>query len=432
MPASDFSRRRFLGAASAAGLGVTALTACGGDDSDSGKDSSGRTVVELWNIQTTEPSKTIWPERAKAFEAKNPDVRIKLVTLENDAYKSKLTAQTSSGKLPDIFHTWGGGVLQQQVDAGLVEDLTATYEPMADALVPAAVKPYQLDGKTYGLPFDIGAVGFWYNKALFKKAKIEAPPATWAEYLDAVEKLKSAGITPIALAGKEKWPGMYYWAYLATRIAGVDGMQKAADAKDFTGDDFVKAGEHLKDLVALEPFQKGFLGAAYSLPGGEAAVMGNGKAAMELMGQWAPIVQADAGKGIGKDLGFFPFPSVAGGKGALTDVFGGGNGYAVRKGAPKAAVDFLKFFLSAENDRILVEKASLLPVVKEAKTALTDPNLTAVYDTLEASTAFQLYLDQAYPPAVGQEVNDSVAALIAGSKSPDDVARSVTQVFKSS
>ncbi|NGO75842.1 extracellular solute-binding protein [Streptomyces sp. YC504] len=432
MPASDFSRRRFLGAASAAGLGATALTACGGDDSDSGKDSSGRTVVELWNIQTTEPSKTIWPERAKAFEAKNPDVRIKLVTLENDAYKSKLTAQTSSGKLPDIFHTWGGGVLQQQVDAGLVEDLTATYEPMADALVPAAVKPYQLDGKTYGLPFDIGAVGFWYNKALFKKAKIETPPATWADYLDAVEKLKSAGITPIALAGKEKWPGMYYWAYLATRIAGVDGMQKAADAKDFTGDDFVKAGEHLKDLVALEPFQKGFLGAAYSLPGGEAAVMGNGKAAMELMGQWAPIVQADAGKGIGKDLGFFPFPSVAGGKGALTDVFGGGNGYAVRKGAPKAAVDFLKFFLSADNDRILVEKASLLPVVKEAKSALTDPNLTAVYDTLEASTAFQLYLDQAYPPAVGQEVNDSVAALIAGSKSPDDVARSVTQVFKSS
>ncbi|WP_199550608.1 extracellular solute-binding protein [Streptomyces sp. N35] len=432
MPASDFSRRRFLGAASAAGLGVTALTACGGDGSDSGKDSSGRTVVELWNIQTTEPSKTIWPERAKAFEAENPDVRIKLVTLENDAYKSKLTAQTSSGKLPDIFHTWGGGVLQQQVDAGLVEDLTATYEPMAGTLVPAAVKPYQLDGKTYGLPFDIGAVGFWYNKALFKKAKIEAPPATWADYLDAVEKLKSAGITPIALAGKEKWPGMYYWAYLATRLAGVDGMQKAADAKDFTGDDFVKAGEHLKDLVALEPFQKGFLGAAYSLPGGEAAVMGNGKAAMELMGQWAPIVQADAGKGIGKDLGFFPFPSVAGGKGALTDVFGGGNGYAVRKGAPKAAVDFLKFFLSAENDRILVEKASLLPVVKEAKSALTDPNLTAVYDTLEASTAFQLYLDQAYPPAVGQEVNDSVAALIAGSKSPDDVARSVTQVFKSS
>ncbi|MFE4722327.1 ABC transporter substrate-binding protein, partial [Streptomyces sp. NPDC056728] len=67
----------------------------------------------------------------------------------------------------------------------------------------------------------------------------------------------------------------------------------------------------------------------------------------------------------------------------------------------------------------------------KARDALTDPNLKAVSDLLNAATAFQLYLDQAYPPAVGQEVNDSVAALIAGSKSPEQVARSITQVAKS-
>ncbi|MFI8932723.1 extracellular solute-binding protein [Streptomyces sp. NPDC053474] len=427
---SRFSRRRFLGTASAVGLTAAGLSAC----SDSGAattDSEGRTVVEWWNIQTTEPSQSVWPERAKAFEAKNPDVRIKLVTLENEAYKSKMTALTSSGKLPDIYHTWGGGILEQQIDAGLVEDLTDSVSTLTGTLVPASVKAYQFDGKTYAVPFDIGAVGFWYNKALFAKAGISAPPTTWADYLDAVKKLKSAGTAPIALAGKEKWPGMYYWAILALRIAGVDGMQKAADAKDFSGDDFVKAGEHLKELVDLEPFQKGFLGAAYSTPTGEAAAMGNGKAAMELMGQWAPVVQADAGKGIGKDLGFFPFPTVAGGKGALTDVFGGGGGYAVRKGAPKAAVDFLKFFMSPESDRVLVTKSAMMPVVKDAVSALTDPSLKAVSDTLGKATGFQLYLDQAYSPAVGQEINDSVAGLIAGSKSPEQVARSVTQVAKS-
>ncbi|MFH8610057.1 extracellular solute-binding protein [Streptomyces sp. NPDC018029] len=427
---SALSRRRFLGAASAAGLGAAGLSAC----SDSGStttDSEGRTVVEWWNIQTTEPSKSVWPERAKAFEAEHPDVRIKLVTMENDAYKSKMTALTSSGKLPDIYHTWGGGVLEQQVDAGLVEELTPSIKPWADTLMPASLKPYEIDGKTYAVPFEIGAVGFWYNKALFAEAGIETPPATWAAYLDTVEKLKSAGLTPIALAGKEKWPGMYYWAYLSMRIAGVDGMRKAADAEDFTGDDFVKAGEHLEELVSLRPFQKGHLGAAYATPNGEAATMGNGKAAMELMGQWAPVAQADAGKGIGEDLGFFPFPAVAGGKGALTDVFGGGGGYAVRKGAPEAAVDFLRFFMTAESDRILVKEASIMPVVKDATSALTDRNLKLVSDTVDKATGFQLYLDQAYPPAVGQEINDSVAALIAGSKSPEQVARSITQVAKS-
>ncbi|MEV3858762.1 extracellular solute-binding protein [Streptomyces sp. NPDC050095] len=430
MGPAPLSRRRLLGA-SAAGLGAAVLTACGGSDSGGGKDSSGRTVIEWWHIQTTAPTKTIWPERAKAYEAANPKVRIKLVPLENEAFKSKMTALTSSGKLPDIYHTWGGGVLKQQIDAGLVEDLTDAVKPETDAMVPAALAAYRFDDKMYALPMDIGAVGFWYNKALFKKAGISTPPATWDAYLDAVKKLKSAGITPIALAGKEKWPGMYYWAYLAIRIAGVDGMQKAADAKDFSGDDFVKAGQHLKDLVDLQPFQKGFLGAGYSTPNGEAATMGNGKAAMELMGAWAPITQADAGKGLGKDVGFFPFPAVAGGKGAGTDVFGGGNGYAVRKGAPKEAVDFLKWFMSAENDRLLVKTASMIPVRKDAASALTDPNLTAVSDMVGKATGFQLYLDQAFPPAVGQEVNDSVAALMAGSKSPEAVARSITQVAKS-
>ncbi|MFI5801270.1 hypothetical protein [Streptomyces sp. NPDC051561] len=91
---SSFPRRRLLGAATVAGLGMAGLSAC--SDSGSTTDSEGRTVVELWSIQTTEPSKSVWPERAKAFEAKNPKVRIKLVTLENDAYKSKMTARTSS------------------------------------------------------------------------------------------------------------------------------------------------------------------------------------------------------------------------------------------------------------------------------------------------------------------------------------------------
>ncbi|CAM5229046.1 sugar ABC transporter substrate-binding protein [Streptomyces spiroverticillatus] len=428
--APALSRRRFLGAASVVGLGAVGLSACA-DSGSATTDSQGRTVVELWNIQTTEPSKTVWPERVKAFEAQNPKVHIKLVTLENDAYKAKMTALTSSGKLPDIYHTWGGGVLQQQIDAGLVEDLTDTVKPMASSLVGVAAKPYEFDGKSYAMPIEIGAVGIWYNKALYAKAGITAPPTTWAGYLDTVRKLKGAGITPIALAGKEKWPGMYYWAYLAMRIAGVEGMQKAADAKDFTGTDFVRAGEHLKELVALQPFQNGFLGAAYSTPGGEAALMGNGKAAMELMGQWAPVVQADSGKGIGKDLGFFAFPAVESGKGALTDVFGGGGGYAVRKGAPKAATDFLKFFTSPESDKILVSKASMMPVVKEAVGSLSDPNLKLVATALDKATGFQLYLDQAFPPAVGQEINDSVAGLIAGAKSPEQVARSVTQVAKS-
>ncbi|MFE1884530.1 extracellular solute-binding protein [Streptomyces diastatochromogenes] len=422
------SRRGFLAASVAAGLGVTALSGCGGD-SDGGS-SSGTTTIEWWNISTTEPTKTVWAGLAKKFEAQNPKVKVKIVQLENDAYKSKMTALTASGKLPDIFHTWGGGVLKQQVEAGLVEDLSDPTKPWADGLLPVARQPYLLDNKLYGIPFDIGMIGFWYNKALFEQAGITAPPTTWSGFLDAVRKLKAKGITPLALAGKEKWPGMYYWAYLVMRTAGVDALRKANDAKDFTGAGFVEAGQHLKDLVGLQPFQKGFLGAAYSTPTGQAATVGNGKAAMELMGQWAPVVEADAGKGLGSDLGFFPFPAVEGGKGAITEVFGGGGGHALRKGAPQAAVDFLKFFAAETTDVELVKKTGVLPVVPGAESAISDPNIKAVQAQLKGATGFQLYVDQAYAPAVGQEVNDSVAALIAGSKSPEQVAQSITKTAK--
>ncbi|MEU3340188.1 extracellular solute-binding protein [Streptomyces sp. NPDC002144] len=422
------SRRGFLAASAAAGLGMTALSGCGGDSDGSSAD--GTTTIEWWNISTTEPTKTVWAGLAKKFEAQNPKVKLKIVQLENDAYKSKMTALTASGKLPDIFHTWGGGVLRQQIDAGLVEDLTDRTKPWADGVLPVAKQPYIFDKKVYGIPFDIGMIGFWYNKALFQQAGISTPPTTWSGFLDAVRKLKAKNITPIALAGKEKWPEMYYWAYLAMRTAGIAALQKASDDKDFSDPGLVQAGQHLQDLVKLQPFQKGFLGASYSTPTGQAATMGNGKAAMELMGQWAPVVEADSGKGLGSNLGFFPFPAVEGGKGAITEVFGGGGGHALRKGAPQAAVDFLKFFASESTDLELVKKTNTLPIVPGAEKGLSDPNTKAVQAQLKGATGFQLYLDQAYAPAVGQEVNDSVSALIAGSKSPEQVTQSITKAAK--
>jgi len=302
-----------------------------------------------------------------------------------------------------------------------------------DTLIPTALDAYSTGGKTYASAVDTGMVGFWYNKDLFAKAGIKAPPATWAEYLEAVRKLKAAGVTPIALAGKEKWPGHYYWSYLAMRVGGLDALRQAAVDKDFSKPDFVTASSHLADLVALQPFQTGFLAAGYSTADGQAATMGNGKAAMELMGQWAPVVERDnsAGKkGLGDKLGFFAFPAVEGGKGQAGDAFGGGGGYAVGKDAPPEAVEFLKFIAQPDNARIEAKTAGVLPVVKAAQDAVTDPNLKLVSETLSKSTGFQLYLDQAYAPAVGQQLNDSVAELMAGKSSPEKVAQAITTAAK--
>ncbi|MCA2228337.1 extracellular solute-binding protein [Nonomuraea aurantiaca] len=412
------------------------LAGCGGggtpEPARSGKPASAAKVtLEWWHLSTSEPLKTMWATRAKEFEAAHPNVTMKLTVLENDAYKAKLTTLTQSGKAPDLFATWGGGVLRQQIDAGLVKDITTDVAPVMDGFTKASLAAYQFDGKTYALPTDIGMVGFWYNKQLFAKAGITAPPATWTEFLEAVKKLKASGTTPIALAGKEKWPGHYYWAYLAMRIGGLPALRQAGVDHDFTKPDFVAAGQQLKALVDLQPFQKGFLGAGYGTPDGQAATMSNGKAAMELMGQWAPTVQASSGKGLRDNLGFFPFPTVDGGKGAITEAFGGGGGIAVGADAPAEAVEFVKFMTEKGNHAKAVESGGVLPVLKGEESAVKDANLKVVAQSLASATGFQLFLDQAYPPAVGQEVNDSVAQLIAGTKTPQQVVEAITEVAKS-
>lgn len=397
----------------------------------SGGGSPAKVTLEWWHLSTAEPLKSLWAQRAKEFEAKNPNVTIKATVLENEAYKAKLTTITQSGNAPDVFASWGGGVLKQQIDAGLVKDISGDVGDVLPTFTPAALSAYQLDGKTYGLPTDIGLVGFWYNKKLFEKAGISEPPATWSAFLENVKKLKAAGVTPIALAGKEKWPGHYYWAYLALRIAGLDALKQAATDHDFTKPDFVAAGQQVKALADLQPFQKGFLGAAYSTPDGQSATMSNGKAAMELMGQWAPSVQTSSGKGLGEDLGFFPFPAVEGGKGQAGDAFGGGGGLTVGADAPKEAVDFVKFMTEMGNHSKAVESGGVLPVLKGEESAVKDANLKQVATLLAGASGYQLYLDQAYPPAVGQQVNDSVAELIAGTKTPEEVGADITEVAKS-
>ncbi|GIF23654.1 ABC transporter substrate-binding protein [Paractinoplanes tereljensis] len=415
-----------------AGAGAVGAVLGGCSDGD-GQSSGGTKTIRWWHIANTDPMLSEWAAMATRFEASHPGVKFKITPLENEAFKTKLTTNIQAGDPPDIFHTWGGGVLFQQAEAGMVKDLTSDVGGWKDTLIPTALDAYGTGGKTYASPVDTGMVGFWYNKELFAKAGVNSPPATWADYLEAVRRLKAAGTTPIALAGKEKWPGHYYWAYLAMRVGGLAALQQAAVDKNFSTPDFVAAGTRLAELVALQPFQTGFLAAGYSTADGQAATVGNGKAAMELMGQWAPVVQRDnsAGKkGLGDKLGFFAFPAVDGGKGKGTDVFGGGGGFAVGKDAPPEAIEFLKYIAQPENARIEAKTAGVLPVVAAAADAVTDPNLKLVGKALSESTGFQLYLDQAYAPAVGQQVNDSVAELLAGKTSPEKVAQAITTAAK--
>ena len=240
--------------------------------------------------------------------------------------------------------------------------------------------------------------------------------------------LRDAGITPIALGGRDKWHGHFWWVYLAIREGGQAAFEAAYTREgSFADPAFVAAGERLQELIALEPFQTDFMAMGY---GQHAALIGNGEAAMELMGQWAPGVQAGnstSGTGLPEgELGWFPFPVVEGGAGTPTDVLGGGDGIAVGVNAPDAAVDFLRFLTTPEvQERYVALNTGFIPVVVGTEESITDPLLQQVLEARNSAAYYQLYYDQFLPPAVAQTVLDAVEGLFVGVFSPEDAAQSI-------
>ncbi|HEX2621621.1 MAG TPA: extracellular solute-binding protein, partial [Phototrophicaceae bacterium] len=192
-----------------------------------------KVTVHWWHISTEEGPQAYWQKTADDYMAAHPDVTIEITVLENEAFKSRLVTVMQAGDPPDIFQSWGGGVLWAYADAGLVRDISPELEgEWKDSFAAqAALDLYSKDGAYYGVPWNWGAVGLFYNKALFTQAGLdpENPPKTWTEFIDAVKALQAAGITPISLGEREKWPGHFWWVYLAIREGGQDAFLKAYD-----------------------------------------------------------------------------------------------------------------------------------------------------------------------------------------------------------
>jgi len=388
-------------------------------------------TIRWWHISTEASQAAYWQGLADAYTAAHPNVTIEITVLENAAFKERLTTVMQAGDPPDLFQSWGGAVLWTYADNGLVRNIAPELEgDWKDSFAAqAALELYGQNGEYYGVPWTWGAVGMFYNKALFEQAGLDPdnPPQTWTEYLAAVQTLKDAGITPISLGEGEKWPGHFWWVYLALRLGGQDAFLKAYHREgSFADEPFVQAGEYLQQLIDLDPFPEGFL--ALSHPESE-GIFGNGDAAMMLMGQWAPGAQAqysESGEGIGDDnLGFFNFPAVEGGAGNPGDVLGGGDGFAVGVNAPDETVDFLKFLTTPDNQRAGAA-IFIVPVVKGLDDVFADnPVMQSILEARNNAPYFQLYYDQFLPPAVGSAVNDAVQTIFAGTATPEEAAQAI-------
>jgi raffinose/stachyose/melibiose transport system substrate-binding protein len=389
------------------------------------------TVIKVLHLQTNTKILDIWNEAAKQYESAHPGVTVKFDYLENEAFKAKLPTLLQSKDRPNLFQSWGGGVMREQVSSGICQDITDAISEggFKDTFYTATIQNFIVDGKTYGLPNDIAPIVFWYNKDLVQKAGVDPTKIQyWEDFVEAAKKCLAAGITPVAAGGKDEWPLHFYPTFLMMRIVGKEGMQAAYEDKNggFTNPEIVRAFQLYRDFAALQPFQRGYLSNTYQEAAG---YFQDGKAAFHLMGTWDLVdgrAQAADKKGLpDQKLGWIFFPEVKGGKGKANDLFASLDGWLVSKGSPKETVGFAKVWLDKDTQSKLASQGLFIPAVKGTADVIQDPLLKSVAQEIDKSQWIAIAMDQLLGPDTGRVFNDVSADIAAGKTTPEKGTKSI-------
>jgi raffinose/stachyose/melibiose transport system substrate-binding protein len=389
---------------------------------------SSKTIAE-WDHQTDGSGPKVVRDAAVRFEKQNPGYEVQDSHILNEAYKTKLKVAFGAGQPPCVFDTWGGGPLREYVKAGQVVDLTPYLEKdpaFRDRFLPTAWKAVTYDNKIYGIPTEnVSAAVIFYNKDLFRQYNL-SPPTTWGDLMNVVKVLQAHGIAPFALANKNKWTGSMYYMYLVDRLGGPDVFRKAVDRSpggSFNDPVFVEAGKYIQQLVKAGAFAQGYNGLDYDI-GASRRLLYSGRAAMELMGGWEASTIQKENPAFYKNLDFFPFPSVPGGKGDPRAVIGTvGDSFtsiSAQCADRDAAFRLIKFMT---DDTSMQERVAdyRVPPVKDV--ALTDPFLKRLQQLVAQAPNVQLWYDQELPPKLGELHKDTTQALFGLSLTPEAAAQ---------
>lgn len=277
-------------------LGASFLAGCSSGNEPSG---NGKVTLELFSIKP-ENIET-YKDLIKEFEAKNPDIKVKLDAPPEA--ETVLKTRLTKNDIPDLMAIGGNatygelaraGVLEDFSDSDLVNSVQPSYVEMLDRLVGPDEKGH------FGLPYATNANAVIYNKEKFEALGLQVPK-TWDEFIAALEKAKTAGEIPIYFTLKDAWTGMIAWNSLGGNIAGED----FAEQKNKGETTFVKSYDEVADkmLTLTQYGHKDNMGVAY---GDGNNAFANGKGVFYLQGNWAIPEIKKANPDI--ELGVFPMP----------------------------------------------------------------------------------------------------------------------------
>jgi raffinose/stachyose/melibiose transport system substrate-binding protein len=284
-----------------AAVGIGGLTACSSSAESAVSDDilDGIPVIDdcpepadvtIWALQNSEAQADLDSAMAKAFEEQCEGSKITYQYYTADALNEKVTTIMVAGTPPTVIQPTDPNAMKPYFDSGQLltaDDVLNKADPdWHSKFLASALKRTQLDGDdtVYGFPaWGANPILLWYNKDAFKKAGIDAPPATMEELDDDIAALKDAGVIPIALGNADKSPSTFWAQYLTEREGGtapIDAV-RAGEPDAWSDPAILTAMAKLRQMAEDGAFGVGF-DSTGNQNGADRALFYTGKAAMML------------------------------------------------------------------------------------------------------------------------------------------------------
>ncbi len=171
-----------------------------------------------------------------------------------------------------------------------------------DKLLPEPiVSVIKVDGHYYAVPVNIHMQAWiWYSKAAFQKAGIAKEPATVDEFFGALDKLKAAGIVPLAHGG-QAWQETILFTAMLSNLGGKDLYLKVLRERDPRA---IASPAFRNVLLAYKRLQTYVDARSPGRNWNDATAMViAGRAGMQVMGDWAKGEFTAAGQAAGVHFG---------------------------------------------------------------------------------------------------------------------------------
>lgn len=442
-------RGRLIGVAAVAAAAALVLSGCTGSSNSDGK----VTITLSGPNQWTSETKTFgapWDDLVANFEKDNPDIEVKTNVLPLSSWAATSAAQLTAGTAPELIFNQTTHKADQvlALDSYLTQkNPFASEAAWMDEFDPKMFGEAQkdADGHYEWIPFNLVAVGIYYNEDLLKKSGISPSDlTTFSGFTKACTALKNDGVNPIAT---DNGPLALGWTQTAINSMVLSGLAQKVNAFDDSG----AAGT--ADPVTIKSWVQAVLNGTADLTKSPDAA-----AAAELLKKWYDACATPNWSGVqsqgsftggtgfpaGKaamawgtdfsaagltDAGFswgaLPFPTIstsdspyANGNAAQFGISAGGTSYMIPAyitGAKRdAAIKFLQY-LSSPKAKDWINATGAIPSI----TSIDAPSSSAALLTEAWSTPSFVGVGPFGTPAAAAGKN-GVDGYLLGSKSLDD------------